>query len=210
MKKLGLVMFLLILAAPLQALDPKIGKVIREGVIHRNLSASVRASRFGSSAVLLGRPLAYQSGVALYQLKKLATGEVDYVLVAVPANPLGTPEGPQDIQRLLRLRRSLGIAPEGTASTKATSVRCDVYLYRDDTFRNLILLTDLDWNALKERSGLNDEISSVETTCTAWLLFEHTNWGGSYLFVPANTAEANLHTSFGFGDRISAVMQYLP
>jgi hypothetical protein len=210
MKKLGLVMFLLILAAPLQALDPKIGKVIREGVIHPNLSASIRASRFGSSAVLLGRPLAYQSGVALYQLKKLETGEVDYVLVAVPVNPLGTPEGPQDVQRLLRLRRRLGPSAEGTGSPKATSVRCDIYLYRDDTFRNLIRVTDRDWNALKEVPYFNDEISSVVTTCTAWYLFEHTNWVGSYLYVPANTEIANLHTSYNFGDRISAIQQDLP
>jgi hypothetical protein len=210
MKKLGLVLFLLVLAAPLQALDQRIEQVIREGAIHPSLNSWIRSSRLGTSEVLLGRPVAYEGGMALYRFEKVETGEVDYGLVAQPLNPLGGRGGSPEVRRLLRSRTPAGPFQGGSASPKATSVRCDVFLYRDDSFRTLLLVTDLDWNALKEVGGLNDSISSLETTCTGWFFFEHTNWGGSVLFVPANTGELNLHTSFNFGDKISAIQQYLP
>lgn len=210
MKKFGWVLFLLVLAAPLQALDLRIEQAIRNGAVHPTLSASIQSSRFGASAVLRGRPVAYEGGVALYQFEKIETGEVDYGLVASPINPLAANEGSPEVRRLLRSRKPADLAQKASPAPKATSIRCDVVLYRDDTFRSLVMVTDLDWNALKEWSGLNDSISSLETTCTAWMFFEHTNWGGNFLFVPANTSIANLHTSFDFGDKISAIQQSLP
>lgn len=108
-------------------------------------------------------------------------------------------------------------APGGgrAGTTKAYNVvggstRCVVYFYKDDNYGNLILTTDMDWNDLSAATGLNDVISSLQTTCAGLWLFTGANYNtGTDLFYYA-PAYTNLATLPTINNAISSFKHDLP
>ncbi len=201
-----------ILFAALLAVSPALAgdlaATLASGKVFTRWSDAIGSAALTPGQPVLLTPVAFEKGVALFQLKGLETGEVDHVLIVRGANPLRNQEegGLANLSAAARGSQTyLATAPEvGTANHQ----RCIVRAWKDINFGNLRVTTDLDFNSFGA-IGENDNFTSVQTTCNGAIWWEHTNWGGSGLFQPANNSIANL-SSFNFNDKISAMEHVLP
>jgi hypothetical protein len=207
------VVTLLILAVPVLVTGGTAARATEEPLLGQPVFAdpasALEASDVSPTQPIVMTPLGYSNGVALYRIRGTKTGETDYAFVSSAVDPTAGADG-EEPGVALRSTEA-GTTPEPTTLiSSATSsafgtCRCLIYAYRDTDYRNLILTTDLDLNALKTISGLNDSISSIRTTCFQVYFYEDTNFLGSILILPPNSSQPSL-SGFNFNDKISAII----
>lgn len=105
----------------------------------------------------------------------------------------------KDLQQSGAIGNLKGIIIGHTASG-----RCDLRLY-DGTYKSVeIFRTNLDFNNLREvSSSVNDRASSLETFCSPVMVYQHKQWTGASLYVPANTVINDLSAN-GMNNLISS------
>lgn len=186
------------------------------GPVHEDWHQALQASRVDPRQPVVLQPLRYSEGVALYRVRGTVDGTTDRVLVRVPGDPTVRPAAEP--------REGIGNAtaaicapdsprcdlPYGNWSSDDSS-RCAAYIYSNANYNDLLIATPIDLNTLdfSITTNLNDKTSSLKTTCAPAYFFEHKNWGGSVLYVPANTQLPNLQNQ-GFNDKITSLFHALP
>ncbi|MEM9598755.1 MAG: hypothetical protein AAGD06_31095 [Acidobacteriota bacterium] len=193
--------------------------------VHSDWHRATLASGLDVESPIEFEPIAYADGVATYRLQSLETGEIAFADIRVPTNPLAsdTAEAPAaefSKDRIEDLQARGFCVPESTQCGVPTSLnnspdasRCQVTLYRDGGFSGDQFITNRDWNTWRyvqwplRNRGLNDAVSGITTTCAGAYFFHNKNWGGTSLFVPANTALGSLG---GNNDRFSSMWHALP
>lgn len=159
--------------------------------------------------------LSTENGVTEYRMQSLETGEIAFARVRLPVDPaLSAPS--DDTSEALAERNC---APESSACnaplttlTLADSSRCKVTIYSGSSFTGSSVQINIDLNTFNSLNyfaggGLNDTVSSLKTTCNAAYFYEHKNWLGSSLYVPANTSLASLGS---LDNRISSLWHVIP
>ncbi len=195
---------LLVLAVPAAATD--LEQAIQKGPIFASLGASIRGAGMGDAPVVVGTPIAYESGVALYELTDPASEATQFALVSVSSDPLA---GDREEAAPAVDNTKVTPAPSNLTQTETGSCRCVINAYKHSNFGTLLLITNIDFNDIGRLSGHNDQYSSLKTTCNpAWFFQNHT-FTGSFLYVNANVSISNLGT-FGFNDKISSILHDLP
>lgn len=169
------------------AVARNLDRAIRQAPVFASLEAAVK-SRPAQEPILIDR-LGASGDAGFYRLKGFNTGKVSYALVA------------GDTLRAARDKAAFNVVG-GTN-------RCVVRLYRDINYGTLIFTSDLDWNSFGAISGVNDEASSIQTTCRGAWFYSNKNYSTafSFFYVPANTNLASLGSQ---NDKISAVLHDLP
>jgi hypothetical protein len=175
----------LLATAPLAASD--IDKAVRKAPVLPSLEAAVESFSTKAPEPVFIDLLGSERGAKLYRLKGFHSGEERLFLIS-------------------------GKAPKPARGKAAYNVvggstRCVVYLYRDVNYGTLILTSDLDWNNFAAISGVNDETSSLQTTCApAWFHMDK-NYASTLLYVPASTSLSSLGSA---DNKISAMLHDLP
>jgi len=162
-------------------------RAIREAPVFSSLEAAVKARPI-QEPVLLDR-LGASGNAGFYRLKGLNSGKVRYALVT------------GDTLRSARDKAIFNVVG-GTN-------RCVVRLYDNTSFGTLLFTSDLDWNNFGAISGINDDVSSVQTTCRGAWLYQDKNYSVNNLFVyvPANT---NLTSLVSLNEEVSSILHDLP
>lgn len=186
------------------------------GPVHSGWHEGLKASRLDLSQPVVLTPLAYRDGVALYRVRGTVDGVTDRIVVRVPVDPTHEFPAPRDRKVPAYAKTCASDSPRcdipgpGSWSSDDTG-RCLVRVYSNANYNDLFFGPPIDINTLDFSIGtnLNDKISSLQTTCAPAYFFEHKNWGGSSLYVPANTSLPNLSTQ-GFNDKITSFYHVLP
>lgn len=202
---------------PLLAQEP-----LDDQPIYSSLKAVLSAPQFSPDQTMLFTPLGYTNGVALYQVEIVDTGVVEHVFVRTPSDPTIHPEPIERAEALPAAPplEELSQAPlslidggssdrpslsERLSLTGSGTCRCLVYCYKNINYGTLLVYFNVDVNNFSDWSGLNDQFSSLKTTCNGAWFYEHKAWGGSVLYVAPNTNVPNLST-YNFNDKISSTL----
>ena len=151
-----------------------------------------------SSPVFI-EPVSYRKGVAVYRFREALTGREAKASVSVLVNPLTGATGgfPNTV--------SPSVAGGAAKVTFIGSAdRCSVAFYKNINYGTLLMTANLDLNDWGSLGGsFNDQVTSIVTGCNALFIWDHEEWAGSGLFVPANFQLPNL-SAYSFNDKMSS------
>lgn len=187
----------------------------QQGAIYADLATAIKESGLDTTKVLRFDPIAFEDGVATYQLWQHGRDDqVLQVLVATAIDPTRPdPEEPRSAERGVALKQAPSpdvAAPLTKILTHPSSGRCSISLYRNVNFNGGTITTNLDWNAYPKfanQTNFNDHVTSLRTGCHAILIYPHKNLGGGGLFFPANTSIPDLSV-YSFNDKASSHFIY--
>ncbi len=179
-----------------------------------DLLSALRDSGLNLDQPVLLEPVAYDANerVATYRLssdhQKTRFRNV-HTLVDPTAEPVEEPI--TDAERALGIQITKELEAgasfgnlNGIVIGNSASGRCDLNLYDGINLASEIFRTNLDFNNLGSvSSSVNDRASSLRTFCSPVMVYQHKQWTGSSLFVPANTTINNLASS-GMNNLISS------
>lgn len=151
-----------------------------------------------SSPVFI-EPLSYRKGVAAYRFREALTGREAKASVSVLVNPLTGAAGgfPTTVSPSVA-----GGAAKVTFTGAAD--RCSVSFYKNINFGVLLMTANLDFNDWGSLGGsFNDQVTSLVTGCNALFIWDHEEWAGSGLFIPANFTLPSLSV-YSFNDKMSS------
>ncbi len=186
----------------------------RAAAPYPDLLSALRDSGMNLDQPVLLEPMAYDARgrVATYRLS--ADGQQTrlrnvHMLVDPTITPVETP--PTDAERARdelvtqELRENARIGNlKGIIIGHTASGRCDLRLYDGTNLVTEIFRTNLDFNNLGQvSSSVNDRASSLRTYCSPVMVYQHKQWTGSSLFVPANTVINDLAVN-GMNNLISS------